>query len=188
MNINRAKQMFGGMAAASVSHGREELEEGRYVILLQSVTNEESRKYQPYMAFNGVVLYPLCDKAGREPTSELYEGSGTGAQAAWAVFSNDFFASKVKTILVTCLGLEESDLKTMEKEMTPSEIDKEFFEYCLAMTGEEVQGTETVRVRPGIFDNTTTVEIRVTKTEAMPKKDDDENKPGKVYTLSLIHI
>ena len=183
MNINRAQAMFGGMAAAKISHGREDLEEGRYVVLLQSILNMESTiTFKPYIKFNGVVLYPLCDGANRTPDMDAFGGSPAGSSAEWVVNQSLYFKNEIKTTIVRCLGMTEDTIKEMEKGMTQEEINAEFFQYCLAMTGEEVQGSETVRTGPGIFDNTTTVEIRAVKTEAKPKANAEDNKPGKVYT------
>lgn len=184
MNINRAKQMFGNMAKASVSHGREELQEGRYAVLVQKVENKETRKFVPYTAFRGVVLWPVCDGVGRLPDAELYEGSPKGSMADWASFYSDYYASNIKTFIATCLGLTMEDLKAQEKNMSEAEINDQFFQYCLAMTGEEVRGEETVKTGPGVFDGSVVIEVRVTKSTPVPKKGDDEDddKVKKAFT------
>lgn len=176
MSLNRAKTMFGGMAQAAVHAGREDLQDGRYAVLMQKVENKESRKCVPFTAFSGTVLWPICDGMGRLPDSDMFEGSPAGSEADWANFMSDYFASNIKTFIVTCLGMTSEDLKSQQKGMSNAEIEDEFFGYCLAMTGSEVQGEDIVRVGPGVFDGTTVIEVQVRRSEVIPT---DDGKPPK---------
>ena len=176
MSLNRAKQMFGNMAQASVNTGREDLQDGRYAVLMQKVENKETRQCKPYTAFRGVVLWPICDGMGRLPDAELYDGSYAGSSADWANFMSDYFASNIKTFICICLGMTNDELKAQQKGMSNAEIEDEFFGYCLAMTGSEVQGEDIVKVGPGVFDGTTVIEVQVRRSEAIPTED---GKPPK---------
>lgn len=187
MPLNRALSMFGGMSNASLSQSREDMEEGKYVVLLHSLQNMESQKdFKPYMKIEGTILYPICDGNNRTPDMDMFFASAPGAPAEWVVFGGLYFHKEVAGILTKCLGISVEEFEEMKKSKSKEEFDKEFFEYCLEMTGEEIQGSETVRTRAGCFDNTTAVEIRVTKSLPKPKANPADNKPGTVYTNARV--
>lgn len=182
MNLNEAKQMFDGLGTADVNRGRGKIEPGKYWILMRSIENKKSREMKPFVACQGTVILPLCDAMGRDPSSEMFEGSPPGSTADWAIFFNDYFASRVKTVIVTCLGMSEEDLKAQEATMSKDARNDEFFQYMLAATGETVNeaGTDTIKTQPGIFDNCTVIEIRVWVSE--PKPVPEGETPKKSFT------
>lgn len=181
MDLNQAKAMFANMGEAKVKSGREDIAEGRYWVLMRAIANEKTRDFRPYTLIKATVILPLCDGMGRTPDSDLFEGSPAGTGAEWIYMFNDYFASNMKGLIVTCLGITPEELKQMEASMTKDEINAEFFQYMLAATGEEVNETtnQVVKTGDGVFDNTTVIEINVKKTDPIPSNDNDDDKKDK---------
>ena len=189
MDINEAKTMFANMGTAAVQGTRELIQEGRYLVLMNSIQNEKTRKLQNLTAMKTTVVVPLYDSAGRTPDSDAFEGSPAGSHLEWASFFNDYYASNMKSIIVTCLGMSEAELKSMEQEMTSDQINSEFFDYMLHATGSEVKDGNVVRTKDGVFDNSVVIEVNVKHNMPIPKEGEKAKKPYvNVYPVKKIPL
>lgn len=189
MDINQARAMFGAMGEAKVSSGREDVAEGRYWVLMNSIANQQTRDFRPFTAIKTTIILPLCDGVGRTPDSEIFEGSPAGTHCEWAYFINDYFASNMKKLIVTALGITDEQLKEMESSMTKDQINAEFFEYMMAATGEQPnENTKQLeKIQDGIFDNTTVIEVNVKKSDPIPSGDDDDSKGKKKKPFTNVY-
>ena len=178
--VNMAQAMFEQLAVASASGAREDVNEGMYAMLIQSMTADTSKKTgQIFYPIKGVVLWPISDGADRPPESDLFSASPKGSDIGWAVFQNIYFGRNVIELLSICLEITAEEMQAEEKSMSPDEKLVHRAAMWNAAIGYEQQGGVYVKAGAGCFDGTTVIRVKAVKSDAVPKAD---GKQGKVYT------
>lgn len=173
--------LFAGMAKAEVSSGRTPKPKiGKAWYLISQVANKTSRKNVDFISVDMTCINPISDKKGSVHGSEMFEGELPGTRVSTAYFSSDEkFASKFKSFILTCMGKSKDELDAVEAEVREGLADKVAKAKELLGTDDEAgaiwcvigemvcgEGSEA-----GCFDGTVVVEVE-TKENVVESKDE----------------